>query len=186
MVRSGTSSGGAALGPCGVGQGHHHACSGGSKAPCGMKMQAGSACLHWALAGRHWPLLQKFPGGQLTLAQAVGDVTGWAALHTPMSTWQIPSAQSASLWHRPVPPGAVEQSSVWGSHAACCEFLSTHASRNSATTSETFPRPITHLPTCGKVVFTVPGGKLPAVRQETFGVPDVCNLTFTNRLTCAS
>ena len=61
-----------------------------------MKMQAGSACLHCALAGMHWPLLQKFPGGQLRLAQAVGGVTGSAALHVPVSSWQTPSPQSES------------------------------------------------------------------------------------------
>src|SRR3954471_12531673 len=137
MVRSGTSSGEGALGPCGVGHGHHQAFSGGSKAPCGMKMHAGSACLHCALAGMHWPLLQKFPAGQLTLAQAVGCVTGWVALQTPLSTWQVPSAQSASVSQRPGPPGATEQSSVWGLHAACSDFLSTHASRHSDNTSET-------------------------------------------------
>ena len=36
-------SGDAASGPCGVFQGHHQSCSGGSNAPWGMKMQAGSA-----------------------------------------------------------------------------------------------------------------------------------------------
>src|SRR5438876_8877012 len=42
-----------ASGPSGVGHGHHQACSGGSHEPCGMKMQAGSGCLHCAVVGRH-------------------------------------------------------------------------------------------------------------------------------------
>jgi hypothetical protein len=161
-------------GPSGVANGHHQARSGGSKAPWGMKMQAGSACLHWALAGMHWPLLQKFPVGQLTFAQAVGCVTGWAALQTPVSSWQVPSPQSASLLQRPLPPGAAEQSAIWGSHVAC-DFLSTHASRQSATSSETVPRPIPTSPNpAGKVVRWVPGGKLPGVRQETFATMLEC------------
>ena len=48
--------------------GHHQACSGGSNAPCGMKMQAGSAGLHCGTAGRQLPLAQKKFAGQVTLS----------------------------------------------------------------------------------------------------------------------
>src|SRR6266478_5268395 len=157
-------------GPSGVVKGHHHACSGGSNEPCGMKMQAGSACLHCALAGMHWPLLQKFPGGQLRLAQAVGCVTGWAALHVPVSSWQTPSPQSESWVQRPEPPGPTLQSSTWGSQFSSGDFLSTQASKHTAKIAN-FPRPIPHLPRpAGKVGSRLSGGKLPGVRQETLPV----------------
>src|SRR6266850_863221 len=79
------SAGETASGPSGVFHGHHHACSGGSNDPCGMKMQAGSACLHCGLAGMHWPLLQKFPGGQLRLAQADRKSTRLNSSHLVIS-----------------------------------------------------------------------------------------------------
>src|SRR2546423_4671658 len=55
-------------GPFGEVNGHHQACSGGSNAPCGMKMQAGSAGLHCGTAGRQLPLAQKKFAGQVTLS----------------------------------------------------------------------------------------------------------------------
>src|SRR4051812_38506442 len=148
-----------------------------------MKMHAGSACLHWALAGMHWPLLQKFPAGQLTLAQAFGGVIGWVARQVPVSSWQVPSPQSESRAQRPVPPGPVLQSSTWGSHVSSGELLSTHATRHAAN-SATVPRPIRTSPNLpGKLGRRVPGGKLPAVRQETLQLSDVCDFAVRNTLT---
>src|SRR5438067_11922036 len=64
-----------------------------------MKMQAGSAGLHCAVAGRHWPFAQKVPAGQLTLAQAFACCWVGGTEHVP-SDWQRPSPQSESLLHR--------------------------------------------------------------------------------------
>src|SRR4051812_23466164 len=91
-------------GPRGDSKGHHQACTGGSKAPCGMKMQAGSAGLHCAVAGRHWPFAQNVPAGQATFAHAFGCCCVCGIEQVP-SDWQRPSAQSESLVHRfwPVP-----------------------------------------------------------------------------------
>src|SRR5437868_13719395 len=74
-------------GPCGVGNGHHQACTGGSKAPCGMKMQAGSAALHCGTAGRHWPFAQKKSDAQVTFAQADGCCAVCGTEQVP-SGWQ--------------------------------------------------------------------------------------------------
>ena len=124
-------------------------------------MQAGSACLHWALAGMHWPLLQKSPAGQVTAAQALGCVAGLAALQVP-SAWQMPSAQSAFVLHLPTPPTIVLQSSNCASHASW-SFLSTHAAASTkAATVAAFPHPIRHLPkAAGKVGSRLPQGKRP-------------------------
>src|SRR5690242_13077044 len=130
-----------ASGPSGVSHGHHQACEGGSNDPWGMKMQAGSACLHWALAGMHWPLLQKSPAGQDTAAQALGWVAGFDALQVP-SAWQTPSAQSALVLHLPTPPTILLQSSNCASQASC-SFLSTHAAASTqAANTVAFPDPI--------------------------------------------
>src|SRR5438105_12435724 len=132
------------LGPSGVLNGHHQACAGASNAPCGMKMQAGSACLHCGVAGMHWPLLQKLLGGHVTLAQAVGCAAVWRALQVP-SDWQKPSPQSASLLHRPLPVPTLHDSSLRGSQG-CAELLSTQAAASTATARKTtLPLPIPHL-----------------------------------------
>src|SRR3954471_457620 len=86
-------------GPSGDSKGHHQVCMGGSNAPWGMKMQAGSAGLHCAVAGKHWPFAQKVPAGQLTLAHAFACCCVAGTEHVP-SDWQRPSPQSESLVHR--------------------------------------------------------------------------------------
>src|SRR5256885_12062354 len=64
-----------------------------------MKMQAGSAGLHCAVAGRHWPFAQKVPAGQVRLAQAFACCWVGGTEHVP-SDWHRPSAQSESFAHR--------------------------------------------------------------------------------------
>src|SRR5712671_707619 len=105
LLRTGSS------GPSAETNGHHQACSGGSKAPCGTKMQAGSAGLHCATAGKHLPLAQKKFAGQVTLSHWLATGTELGMLHVP-SAWQKlpPPPQSASCWHFAVavlqlPPG---------------------------------------------------------------------------------
>jgi len=115
----------------------------------------------------HWPLLQKLPAGQLTFAQAVGCVTGCTARQVP-SGWQMPSPQSESRTHRPVPPGPTLQSSVCGSQACDGEFLPTHPASKQTDRIASFPHPIPHLRQAqGKVGRTLPAGKLAGVRQRT-------------------
>src|SRR5512141_245774 len=98
-------------------------------------MQSGSACLHCALAGMHWPLEQKSPAGQVTLAQALGWETGSFALQVP-SAWQTPSAQSASRVHPGLTVVIEHASSVSGSHGgAGAWLLSTQATPSRATVS---------------------------------------------------
>src|SRR5438067_7216488 len=80
-------------------KGHHQACSGGSKAPCGMKMQVGSAGLHCATAGRQSPFAQKKPAGQVLLAHSLATGVDTGMLQMP-SAWQTlpPPPQSESRW----------------------------------------------------------------------------------------
>src|SRR4051795_10110494 len=92
-------------------------------------MQAGSACWHWALAGRHLPLEQKLPCGHVTLAQALAWVTGSLALQVP-SAWQTPSPQSASRV-QPGLAGATEQESSFSGSQGGSAFLSTHPAASS-------------------------------------------------------
>src|SRR3954471_6855381 len=94
-------------------------------------MQAGSACWHWALAGRHLPLEQKFPAGHETAAQALACDTGSLALHVP-SAWQTPSPQSASRV-QPGLAGATEQESSFSGSQGGSAFLSTHPAASSTT-----------------------------------------------------
>src|SRR5262249_17435746 len=140
---------------------------GGWNAPCGMKMQAGSACWHCAFSGRHWPLEQNWPAGQLTLAHAVGWSTGLFALHVP-SGMQTPSPQSESF----VQPGrelaTLQELSVSGSHGGSC-FLSTHATKKTNIRKRTFPHPIPHLPKAERrVVIARPVGKQDRREENTW------------------
>src|ERR1041384_2679959 len=77
-------------------------------------MQAGSAWLHCAFAGKHLPLLQNSPALQVMPAQAVGRVWTAGALQVP-SGWQVPSPQSASGEQRAGDVPMLQESSVCGS-----------------------------------------------------------------------
>src|SRR5438067_11642287 len=120
-------------------------------------MQAGSACWHCALAGRHLPLEQKFPAGHETVAQALACVIGSFALQVP-SDWQMPSPQSASR----VQPGLAEEteqeSSFSGSQGGTA-FLSTHALASSTTQT----------PAAKKKFFFLPIPRPPPTAAEGWG-----------------
>ena len=128
-------------GPSGERNGHHQACSGGSNAPCGTKMQAGSAGLHCGTAGRHLPLAQKKFAGQVTFWH-------WLAMGTEMGMLQVPS-----VWQTlPLPP---QSESRWqGARPAALQFPpgqfsprpSPHPASAAAKSSPRIPLAIPHPP----------------------------------------
>src|SRR5205814_837475 len=109
-------------------------------APCGTKMQLGSAALHWATAGRHLPFAQKKFAGQVTFWHWLATACDGGMLQLPSLKQTLPPPpQSESRSHLVTialqfPPGQVRP------------WPSPHPARSAAAMSPRSPLAIPHPP----------------------------------------